>query len=85
MSASSDVKADDGSGDWFKVRDALFCSSPQNDGALKNAWCTWGQPGIEFTVPDTIRLRRAEPADVPVVHELYHQWALEQNGPIVIM
>ena len=54
MSASSDVKSDDGSGDWFKVRDALFCSSPQNDGALKNAWCTWGQPGIEFTVPDTI-------------------------------
>lgn len=54
MSASKDVKSDDGSGDWFKVRDALFCSSPQNDGALKAAWCTWGQPGIEFTVPDTI-------------------------------
>jgi hypothetical protein len=54
MSASKDVKSYDGSGDWFKVRDALFCSSPQNDGALKNAWCTWGQPGIEFTVPDTI-------------------------------
>ena len=33
MSASKDVKSDDGSGDWFKVRDALFCSSPQNDGA----------------------------------------------------
>jgi hypothetical protein len=54
MSATDDVKSYDGSGDWFKVRDALFCSSPQNDGALKNAWCTWGQPGIEFTVPDTI-------------------------------
>lgn len=54
MSASDDVKAYDGSGDWFKVRDALFCSNPGNDGALKAAWCTWGQPGIEFTVPDTI-------------------------------
>ena len=54
MSASTDVKSDDGSGDWFKVRDALFCDSPANDGALTKSWCTWGQPGIEFTVPDTI-------------------------------
>jgi hypothetical protein len=54
MSASTDVKSDDGSGAWFKVRDALFCKSPGNDGALKDSWCTWGEPGISFTVPDTI-------------------------------
>lgn len=54
MSKSDDVKSDDGSGDWFKVRDTLFCSNPGNDGALKDAWCAWGEPGIEFTVPDTI-------------------------------
>lgn len=54
MSKTDDVKSYDGSGDWFKVRDALFCKDPSNDGALKDAWCTWGQPGIEFTIPDTI-------------------------------
>jgi hypothetical protein len=54
MSKSDDVKADDGSGDWFKVRDALFCENPGNDGALTTSWCTWGEPGIEFVVPDTI-------------------------------
>lgn len=54
MSKSDDVKSDDGSGEWFKVRDALFCDNPGNDGALTTAWCTWGEPGIAFTVPDTI-------------------------------
>lgn len=51
---NNDVKSYDGSGDWFKVREALFCSNPGNDGALKAAWCTWGQPGIEFVVPDRL-------------------------------
>jgi hypothetical protein len=54
MSKSDDVKSDDGSGDWFKVRDSLFCANPGNDGALTKSWCEWGQPGIEFVVPDTI-------------------------------
>lgn len=54
FSKTDDVKSYDGSGDWFKVRDALFCSDPGNDGALTDAWCTWGEPGIAFTVPDTI-------------------------------
>jgi len=54
MSKSDDVKSDDGSGDWFKIRDSLFCDNPGNDGALTTAWCTWGEPGIEFTIPDTI-------------------------------
>nr|OQO27215.1 hypothetical protein B0A51_05310 [Rachicladosporium sp. CCFEE 5018] len=51
---SGSVKEYDGSGDWFKVREALFCSNPGNDGALKAAWCTWGQPGIEFEIPDRL-------------------------------
>jgi hypothetical protein len=54
MSKSDDVKSADGSGDWFKVRDSLFCANPGNDGALTKSWCEWGQPGIEFVVPDTI-------------------------------
>jgi len=54
MSKSDDVKSDDGSGDWFKIRDSLFCADPGNDGALTTSWCTWGEPGIEFTIPDTI-------------------------------
>lgn len=51
---SDDVKSYDGSGDWFKIRQALFCSNPGNDGALTTAWCTWGQPGIAFEIPDRL-------------------------------
>lgn len=51
---SDDVKSYDGSGDWFKIRQALFCSNPGNDGALTDAWCTWGQPGIAFEIPDRL-------------------------------
>lgn len=54
FSKTDDVKSYDGSGDWFKVREALFCSNPGNDGALTDAWCTWGEPGIAFTVPETV-------------------------------
>lgn len=54
MSLSDDVKSDDGSGEWFKIQDTLFCSDPGNEGALTDAWCTWGEPGISFTIPETI-------------------------------
>jgi hypothetical protein len=52
---NNDVKSYDGSGDWFKVRQALICSDVAgNDDILTTAWCTWGQDGIEFIVPDRL-------------------------------
>ncbi|KAK5693767.1 hypothetical protein LTR17_025048 [Elasticomyces elasticus] len=49
---SNDVKSYDGSGDWFRVREATLCTPVAgNDDILTTAWCTWGQDGIEFVVP----------------------------------
>nr|WP_156609623.1 GNAT family N-acetyltransferase [Auraticoccus cholistanensis] len=33
-------------------------------------------------VPEGVRLRRAEPADVPAVREVYRRWASVHNGPL---
>ncbi|KAI7262744.1 hypothetical protein KC345_g9335 [Hortaea werneckii] len=50
-----DVQSYAGDGDWFKVREALLCSSPAAGADLtKEAWCTWGEDGIKFEVPSNI-------------------------------
>ncbi|GAB1736085.1 hypothetical protein NU219Hw_g6136t1 [Hortaea werneckii] len=50
-----DVQSYAGDGDWFKVREALLCSSPAAGADLKtDAWCTWGEDGISFEVPSNI-------------------------------
>ncbi|KAI7362435.1 hypothetical protein KC354_g7271 [Hortaea werneckii] len=50
-----DVQSYAGDGDWFKVREALLCSSPAAGADLtKDAWCTWGEDGIKFEVPSNI-------------------------------
>ncbi|KXS93693.1 hypothetical protein AC578_3844 [Pseudocercospora eumusae] len=71
--APSDVKAYDGSGDWFKVSEQLLCSSPANDAILDNAWCTYGEDRIEFTmpanIPDGQYLVRAEHIPLHGAHE----------------
>ncbi|KXT13136.1 hypothetical protein AC579_5636 [Pseudocercospora musae] len=51
---SGDVKTYDGSGDWFKVSEQLLCSSPGNEAILDDAWCTYGEDRIEFTMPSTV-------------------------------
>lgn len=44
-----DVKAYDGSGDWFKIFEEGVC----NQGAdfTTDAWCTWGRDSISATIP----------------------------------
>lgn len=51
---TGDVKTYDGSGDWFVVERQLLCGSPTNEGILTEAWCLWGQDGIEFTMPSRL-------------------------------
>ncbi|KAK4556830.1 hypothetical protein LTR86_005810 [Recurvomyces mirabilis] len=50
--APGDVKAYDGSGDWFKAFDSTLCSSPST--ITTTAWCSYKQPGVEFVVPDRL-------------------------------
>lgn len=46
---NDNVKAYDGSGDWFKIFQEGVCSSSGD--FTTNAWCTWDRNWIAATVP----------------------------------
>lgn len=51
---NGDVKSYDGSGDWFKVSEQLLCSSPSGGAIQTDAWCTYMEDRIGFTLPARI-------------------------------
>lgn len=44
-----DVKAYDGSGDWFKIFEEGVCN--QGGDFTADAWCTWDRNFISATIP----------------------------------
>ncbi|KAH6682293.1 fungal cellulose binding domain-containing protein [Plectosphaerella plurivora] len=46
---TGDVKAYDGSGDWFKISQTGVCS--QSGDFTTNAWCSWDKSDLTATIP----------------------------------
>lgn len=53
--APGSVKEYNGDGDWVKMSQSLVCkSSPQPSDFQTDAWCSWGDEIIDFTVPESM-------------------------------
>lgn len=51
---SGDVKSYAGDGDWFKIAQSLICTPGSAESLKTNAWCSYGDDSIAFTVPSDI-------------------------------
>ncbi|CAH0055214.1 unnamed protein product [Clonostachys solani] len=54
MSPVADATTADGSGDWYKVHQALICTAGSAESLRSTAWCSWDEDQVYFTVPATI-------------------------------
>lgn len=53
--APGSVKEYNGDGDWIKIAQSLVCKpNPQPADFQKDAWCSWGDNIIDFTVPENL-------------------------------
>ncbi|KAF6832223.1 fungal cellulose binding domain-containing protein [Colletotrichum plurivorum] len=54
MSPVSDAKSDKGAGSWYKVHQSLLCTAGSAESLRTNAWCSYGEDNVWFTVPATV-------------------------------
>jgi hypothetical protein len=53
--APGSVKEYNGEGDWVKMAQSIVCkANPQPSDFQTDAWCSWGEEIIDFTVPENM-------------------------------
>ncbi|WYZ35157.1 hypothetical protein EsH8_I_001433 [Colletotrichum jinshuiense] len=54
MTPVSNAASDKGTGNWYKVHQSLLCTAGSAESLRSNAWCSYGEDNVSFTVPATI-------------------------------